>query len=160
TFDGKLLHFCGDAFEELPAPPGRSSRSLVPCVDARGTLWAVTEEYVSRFVAGRWVTTGLANSRADETRVTAGPSRGGGMWLWTRERIRKYRDGKVVFEGPGPGEALVVWNLCEDSAGAVWVCTNESGLYRFTADGTWRRFTKESGLPCDSVRCVFEDREH
>jgi signal transduction histidine kinase/ligand-binding sensor domain-containing protein/CheY-like chemotaxis protein len=160
TFDGKLLHFRGDSFEELPAPPGKAALSLVPCVDRRGVLWAVTEEFVSRFVGGQWDTTGLANTRPEENRITAGASRDGGMWLLTREKIRKYRDGAVVFEGPGPGEPLTVWNVCEDSSGAVWVCTNENGLYRFTSDGTWRHFAKENGLACDAVRSVFEDREH
>jgi signal transduction histidine kinase/ligand-binding sensor domain-containing protein/DNA-binding response OmpR family regulator len=160
TFSGKVLHFRGDSFEELPPPPGRPMVSLVPCVDDQGILWAITEEFVVRFTGGKWQTLAPVDVRANEKPISAGPSRDGGFWLLTQEHIRKYRHGRLEFDGPGPGKPLIVWSLYEDSAGAVWVCSNDDGLHRFTVDGNWRHFSKQSGLACDAVRCIFEDREH
>jgi signal transduction histidine kinase/ligand-binding sensor domain-containing protein/CheY-like chemotaxis protein/HPt (histidine-containing phosphotransfer) domain-containing protein len=159
TFNCKFLHFLGDGFEELPVPPGVLSRLLVPVVDEQGTVWAVTGEFISHYHDGRWQF--ITNeTRGEAQAVAAGPARDGGFWVLTRERIRKYRRGKLVFDRPGPSEGLTVWKAYEDSAGAVWFCCNDSGLHRFTTDGHWRNFTKQTSLGCDSVRCIFEDREN
>jgi signal transduction histidine kinase/ligand-binding sensor domain-containing protein/DNA-binding response OmpR family regulator len=160
TFDGKVLRFGSEGFEELPPPPIEPDHGIFPHVDDQGVLWAVAEEFAGRLVAGKWEEMVPASTWAREAWSTPGSSRDGGLWVVTAKRLRKYHAGRLVFEGAGPGENLGVWQLYEDSAGAVWLSTMEKGLYRFRPGGSWRHFTMENGLAYKIVRCVLEDREH
>src|SRR5262249_44745557 len=138
---------------------GHPLRGVFPHVDEQGTLWVVTESFIGRFVQGRWESEIQLNPWEKEARICAGTGRDGGLWMVSKERIRKYRGGRLEFEAAGPGEHFEVWQTYQDSAGDVWFCTIGSGLHRFTPGGSWRRITKKNGLAYEAVRCAFEDRE-
>ncbi len=159
TFDGKLLREGAGGFEQVPPPPTDPNSGLFPHLDEQGTLSVLGPSFVGRFVNGRWVASDLVRTWAREALLGAGSSRDGGIWVVTRDHIRKYRGGRQVLERPGPGKHFRVWQIYEDSAGAVWLCSMDQGLYRFTPDGGWRHLTKESGLAHNAIRCIFEDRE-
>jgi ligand-binding sensor domain-containing protein len=77
----------------------------------------------------------------------------------TAERVRRYRGTELEWEGPGPGVYFGAWQAREDSRGALWIGTMADGIWRLNPDGTWLHLTRADGLPSESVREVFEDRE-
>ncbi len=163
TFDGKVLRAHGDRFEELPPPPAYPLLGFVPHIDETGALWVVNPQFIGKFVDGRWQETipaaPLFEKRVKEKLVMAGTSRDGALWLATPQFLRKYRAGEVIFESLPPWPLRGLWSLHEDAAGAVWICSHDSGVYRLTSDGRWRHFTTGSGLSYHAARFVFEDRE-
>jgi len=55
-----------------------------------------------------------------------------------------------------------VWitHLLEDRQGTLWVGTNQNGVIELQ-NGIVRRYAHDSGLPSDSVQCLFADaRDH
>jgi PAS domain S-box-containing protein len=163
TFDGKVLRARGDRFEELSPPPAHPLLGFVPYVDEAGAFWVVNPQFIGKLVDGRWQETipvaPLFEKGEKEKLIMAGTSRDGALWLATSRFLRKYRAGRVISESPTPWPLQGLWSLHEDAAGAVWICTHNSGVYRFTSDGRWRHFTTGSGLSYHAARFVFEDRE-
>lgn len=85
--------------------------------------------------------------------------RSGRLWLTTDNgEMARYADG--VFEpvtderGHDPGR---VESWYEDADGVLWVGT-ETGLLRFQGS-QGRRYTREDGLPADTIRVVHRDRQ-
>jgi PAS domain S-box-containing protein len=163
TFDGKVLRFHADRFEELPQPPARWQLGFVPYVDHTGALWVINPQFIGKLVEGKWQATISASSlvKNDPLRlIMAGPSRRGGVWIATRTGLRRFDDsGRVVFETSVDWGSPGFWSLHEDSTGAVWVCSHNFGVYRLTPDGRWRHFTTGQGISYHAARFVFEDRE-
>ncbi len=121
-------------------------------VDGLGTFWAVGPGTVTRFdPAGgerrTWTITddlGLA-----ETMSTA-PARDGGVWLWSRDGIRRF-DGEPFQEmtpGPPGWDRYSPAELAEAPDGSLWAATPEGGLVRW--DGAaWK--TAPAGRPTEGA---------
>jgi PAS domain S-box-containing protein len=164
TWTGELARRRGDGFEALPPPPVDQTRGIFPYLDEQGELVAVCPEFVGKLVEGKWVETIPAATWKNEHYEGSGFAGDGGLWILTDEKLRKYRNGQLISDYPGPEvngskDDFGVWRILEDSHGAVWVCTMKSGLYRFSEEGGWRHFTTANGLANDSIRTTFEDRE-
>jgi len=62
-------------------------------------------------------------------------------------------------------EYLSVQSITDDSEGNLWIATNESGIIHCRFDQNTRsivsvrQITRQSGLPGENIRVVFEDRE-
>ena len=48
-----------------------------------------------------------------------------------------------------------VMDILADADGTLWFTTSRNGVLRRTADGAWRSFTMEDGLPSNYVNCLF-----
>jgi signal transduction histidine kinase/ligand-binding sensor domain-containing protein len=84
----------------------------------------------------------------------------GRLWLGTRKGLFNFDGVRFTTGALRSGVSLAdVWvtALHEDRAHALWIGTDESGLFRFER-GVLTRFTRRDGLPSDGVRCLFEDR--
>jgi PAS domain S-box-containing protein len=159
TFNGKIMRCFPDRFAELPPPSGSAGDGLLLHVAEDGGVWVVTPRFVGRLERGKWQETISARTWAKERFQGMASGRAGALWIITKERVRKYSGGKLVWEAPGAGQAYGVWQAVEDSQGTLWVGTMGNGLLRLTPDGRWRRFTKRDGLPANIVRSILEDRE-
>jgi PAS domain S-box-containing protein len=159
NFDGSVVRLRGDAFEALPPPPCDPLLGVFPNVDLAGTLWVVAPKFIGRFVHGTWESVIPIATWKDDLLLGAVRSHDGDLWVVTRGWVRKYRGAQLVFQAPGPGAVRGAWQVYEDSAGAVWVCSDSAGLYRFTREAGWRRFGTDDGLVYNGVRAIFEDRE-
>jgi ligand-binding sensor domain-containing protein/signal transduction histidine kinase len=97
---------------------------------------------------------------AESTVYSVIQTRDGYLWLGTQA-------GLVRFDGVGftPVESIYasaptnIWvrDLVQDQHGAIWIGTNESGIYRLE-HGSFTHFSQKDGLPSDSISTVLEGR--
>jgi diguanylate cyclase (GGDEF)-like protein len=81
----------------------------------------------------------------------------GMVWVGTmRGLYRMHGEVAVPYAGMEGMDQVAVLAMAEDSADALWVGTFGQGLHRF-ADGAWRSWTMEDGLPSDYVFSMAED---
>ena len=57
---------------------------------------------------------------------------------------------------PNPAPSVDVIAMAEDRAGNLWIGTEGSGLFRW-GQGQCRRYTREDGLPGNSIRSLYAD---
>jgi hypothetical protein len=93
TFDGKVLRFRGDGFEELPPPPADPKLGFVPYVDDQEVLWEVNPKFIGKFVSGKWQEMISAEALLKHEHggsppwIMAGTSRDGGLWIATSHHL-------------------------------------------------------------------------
>jgi ligand-binding sensor domain-containing protein/signal transduction histidine kinase len=154
----------GDArtFERVE-PFGPGAYNMAALVDAAGRVWLSLVQELFQFTAG-------ARQRysfpAPIRSLAQGP--GGQVWLATERGLYRFAapagaGGRGEWQGVGVelGPAQKLLALHVDSAGAVWLGTNQ-GLVKLGVDGMTRRqttYTVAQGLSDNHVRDVREDRE-
>ncbi|HWB95607.1 MAG TPA: two-component regulator propeller domain-containing protein, partial [Bryobacteraceae bacterium] len=165
SFDSKLFRVRGNRLEALPTPPGvpLNQRSYI-YVDDSDSLWLIDQRFVGKLVNGAWQPVVSPAALAQRDRVVGetdivGAGRGGDLWIATNQGLHLYRGGTMAFETRSPWPMPVIWSMYVDSTGMVWICTSGAGLFRYSRNGGWRRFTSQSGLSYDILRFAFEDRE-
>jgi len=57
---------------------------------------------------------------------------------------------------PNPAPSVDVIAMAEDKAGYLWIGTGASGLFRWR-NGECRRYTRDDGLPNNSIRSLYTD---
>lgn len=121
--------------------------------DSKGQLWFARGGAVGLFRAGRFVT--LLTFDANDVRI--GAARAGGIWIGAGDQLLRYEEGQAPAAvgklSPLTGEAAASV-LFEDRAGAVWIGTRASGLFRY--DGTHFERAETSHA---EILSVTEDRE-
>lgn len=80
----------------------------------------------------------------------------GYIWIGSYAGLTRY-DGDE-FEFVREGGLVNVVGMMTDSRGRLWIGTNDAGIARYE-DGEYTYFSKEDGLPSNSIRCFAEDRE-
>lgn len=80
----------------------------------------------------------------------------GTIWIGSYAGLTSY-DGTTFTFRKDSGIVSVTAMLC-DSQGRLWIGTNDKGIARYE-DGTFVYFDTSMGLPSDSIRCFYEDKE-
>ncbi len=182
TEEGGLyqLRIAGGRLQRHPLYAGRTQvRDPVKCIDedARGNLListlgnglfcldAATGD-VRRFSSRPGDASSLLH---DDVRCTCVDS-GGVIWIGTRSGINKVDPIQGFFTTYRPDEhnpaALsngMVYGLCEDREGIIWICTDGGGLNAFNRqNGEWHVYRSDphrrGTLVTDRLTSVFEDR--
>jgi len=97
---------------------------------------------------------------SDATVYSIVQTRDGYLWLGTQGGLVRFDGVRFTpVENIYPAAPTNIWirDLTEDPQGALWIATNESGVYRLD-HGAFTHFSQKDGLPSDSISCVIAGR--
>ncbi len=87
--------------------------------------------------------------------MVVAPSRSGGLWLSSGDKLQKYEDGQVTVISEFAGRrSAAVREIYEDHQGVLWLGTAAEGLFYFTEGGFVSVPTSHK-----KINCVMEDHE-
>ncbi len=156
-FDGKILKFQDEKFQEMPPPPGDSGNGYFGHVDREGYFWAAQNRFTGYWTGSEWVR--VAPDAVAGKEYGAASARDGGVWILQDDMLRKFNRAGQVFEVRVREQVQDFWSMIEGGSGDLWVCSYLNGVYQVKTNGNVVHYTTEIGLPHNSVRFVFEDRE-
>jgi PAS domain S-box-containing protein len=161
TFGGRIFRTTNDTLEQLPIPQGVGSHGCLGHVDRQGQVWAAesNSDFFGHWNGSAWVPSPLTNKLYPGFLTMASLKDGRLLVVKTNQFF--YLDAEEIslatrLEPPLP--ITNAWSANQDSAGNVWVSAD--GLFRITPSGQVTRYSEDSGLTYNSMRCTFEDREH
>jgi ligand-binding sensor domain-containing protein/signal transduction histidine kinase len=165
TRAGHIVRLVGSEFQDLPphaVPAG--NRTLMLAADARGGIWAGTDQGLARW-NGRWFET-MTPTNGEPTQEVSYllPVRDGGVWVLADGRLRKQVGRRWEAEadewrGLLGSASRRTMGMHEDHQGGVWFHHYGNGLFHVTPNGQFERLTSQDGLPGDRVWAWFEGRE-
>jgi len=135
---------------EIPSPSGHYFFAL----DARNRLWIGTGEYLGHYEGGKliWRPEKMGAS------VAIAPSRSGGLWINTSERLMKMENDVLseIISGPTWMEATdsSVQQLLEDRSGNLWIGTRRKGLWCLS-----KNKLQPIPTPADNITSLLQDSE-
>ena len=162
TFDGHILEFLGDHFQELPPPPGQKSEGLFAYVDQNNLLWVLDTEFFGSWSDGEWTEAKPSSffSNIDDDYAMA-PSRDGKAWVLDNDFLWLFSGNEASEKISLPEKCQSTWSLYEDSAGNIWIASNNTGLFFYDrTEGEWGHYTTDNLLTHNSLRFVFQDSEN
>ncbi len=157
---GRLIKFKGDRKTVFPV-------TLTPDVffrfhyeDRAGNMWFSTRDNEVYLVAGDAIRhyTRFDGITGPTPIKFAGEDSEGNVWLYSDRRVIRYSHGQftILTEKDGIESRHIRAVFC-DRDGAIWIGTNERGLYRLT-----RRFltaySERDGILSNIVYPIYEDR--
>ncbi|HUI65483.1 MAG TPA: two-component regulator propeller domain-containing protein [Bacteroidota bacterium] len=167
TDDGAFL-FDGESFVPLHVEAVPLSRGVeVVFKDHAGRIWLTTPHGVyltTEPSLSKW----LDVSPADTPSVSALADDGAGdIFLGTESGLRMMRFEAGALTGPvrtelpaelSPLARKSVQSLLSDNDGALWIGTQNNGLYQYSG-GFLANFTTANGLPANNILALMQDRE-
>lgn len=148
--------------------PIQNARQL--SLDAQGNSWTVSDNTLMRWkdgVSRTWLPPGLPDPEQNTIDVLQSvvPAADGSVWVGATQPSRglgllHLKDDKLqAFVAPGmDGRKMAVSLVYVDKRNALWVGTQDEGIYRYH-DGRVSRFRAQDGLTGDTLQGFFEDRE-
>ena len=124
--------------------------------DGRGRTWVASGEFLGWYHDGKLVPLNQPMSEVGTALIIA-PSRAGGLWIASAERLLRLDNdhATVVYDGPKwLAKRAGIQCLFEDSCGQLWIGTRRDGLYLY-AGGEFRKISLASRM----IQSVVEDTE-
>jgi signal transduction histidine kinase/ligand-binding sensor domain-containing protein len=155
TTAGSLLRWTPDGSVELfglETPVAARSKRFSFVTDAKGETWIASDDFLAVHRDGRFL-------RHPDTPAGPGllaPSRRGGAWYATTNRLFLLRDGQLLLqttEVPWKDDFGSVRHLAENASGEL-LLTGRRGLVRYQ-----NRSFETLPLPSSSLNYILEDRE-
>ncbi len=167
-----ISRFDGYAFTNFTTADGLPERHVNDFLETRsGAIYIATDGGLARLNP-----TGLANSPDNPFFTVMLPDNpkakqfnilfedeNGAIWAGTSGGLYKLseRDGFEAVdlsEPPNRDEEVAVSTIIKDRRGAMWIGTEESGLFRLLPNGEVERFTTANGLPDAHLTTLLEDK--
>ena len=125
-------------------------------VDGRGRTWVAIGEFLGWYHDGNLVPVNQPMTEIG-TAVLVAPSRSGGLWVSSAERLLRLDNDHAtpVCETPlWPAKRAGIQCLFEDSTGRLWVGTRREGLFIYSAGEV-----KKVALASRMIQSITEDTE-
>ena len=125
-----------------------------------GYLWVGTDEGLARFDGYEFVAFSKDSGALPDNSVSAltvGPS--GTLWIGTSQGLTGYSRGRFQTLTSRDGAPKgVITSLQEDHAGVLWIVAGDA--LTTLKNGKFTTYPKESLLPVETARVVYENRQH
>jgi signal transduction histidine kinase/ligand-binding sensor domain-containing protein len=148
----------------LPPSPALENRPItVLTSDAQGRVWVGTDRAVAQWQADHFEVMTPTNGEAllDVRRIV--PSGASNLWVEANGRMRRCAGRQWVAESEGwnreLGKLVSLRFLHGDPEGGLWAAAGDLGLIHVLPDGTFHRLTTRDGLPSNTVRFAYQDRD-
>ncbi len=141
----------------MDAPSPQVSNTILSIVaDDIGNIWVGTQVGMVRLSRTPVEVLSLPQA-ADSDFGTVSLDVDGSLWAASNQLVH-VEDGQAKpFRFPGLGDARAR-NLLRTRDGSLWIGTDGSGLFRFSA-GSTAHYTMLQGLPNNFIRCMIEARD-
>jgi signal transduction histidine kinase/ligand-binding sensor domain-containing protein len=155
-----LVEYRNGRFRAYTTKDGLPDASITNVyADPTGALWVVAGVYLAQYQNGKFTSFEPEMDIPVSSMRAACMDSHGNLWVAGFSRVAKRTGNKfVTFLAPGALEGVVVLTMMVDQRDHVWVGTN-SGAIELTPDGTVRKYGGGEGLPDESVRALWADRD-
>lgn len=146
--------------------PIEIGRQLI--ADEHGALWTVSDHKLMRWRSGSsrtWTPPGVKAEESVDVVHSLELARDGSVWVGAMlparglGLLRLVDDELQSYVTPQlDGRKLSVSPMLEDRNGALWIGTQDDGVYRLH-EGSVSHYGSAQGLSADTVQGLFEDRE-
>lgn len=164
--DGTVMRWRDQLRFTAPPEVFLSEPELRLVLDGSGVLWLV-HRYGFAAVTPQGIVpaeTGISLEGWGLQRTA--PARRGGLWVISELKLRRWQDGRWVedlgtslWETPEDAGRHFVSVLLELQDGRLLMGMNDGGVSLGVPGQKILRYTRQTGLPHDWIRCVTEDRE-
>jgi signal transduction histidine kinase/ligand-binding sensor domain-containing protein len=144
----------------IPALPGGVTHLISMARDRTGGFWIQRDSEVSTLIDDRLSRLNFGDAPPSPYIQGIGVSRGGGLWVTSESRLRKWNDNKWTEDlGPAPWEWSPAHTMIETRSKTLAVATANQGLYLVFPGSGFLQFSRTNGLSTDWVTSLCEDRE-
>jgi signal transduction histidine kinase/ligand-binding sensor domain-containing protein/CheY-like chemotaxis protein len=153
-----LTQFTHSAWLMEDGLPQNSVRAIAQTAD--GYLWLATQAGIVRFDGVRFTVFNTTNTPAltSSNVLALLTARDGSLWIGGYGGLTRLKGGTFTTYTTRDGLAHdVVYALCEDRQGNLWIGTQGGGLSRWR-DGRFTTLSTKDGLSNNFVRAIHEDR--
>jgi ligand-binding sensor domain-containing protein/signal transduction histidine kinase len=152
----------GNTRSLLPAPGLENQPIKVMTADASGRIWVGTDQGLASWQGNRFeaMTPTNGETRLSIRRIV--PSGKDSLWVEAGGRMRRCENRRWLAEceaWPELGSTSKLWFVQGDPKDGLWSDADDLGLIHVESNGALRTLTTQDGLPSDSVRLAFSDRE-
>ncbi|MEW6131180.1 MAG: diguanylate cyclase [Acidobacteriota bacterium] len=156
---GKLMRFKGGQQTSFPVQLTLDEFFRFRYEDRAGNIWFASRDNQVYLIAGDTLKhyTQVDGLPSYSTIKFAGEDLEGNVWLYSQRRVMRYRDGHftIYTAKDGINSKNIRAAFC-DRDGAIWVGTNENGLYRLTRQFL-TAYSQSDGLLANIVYPIIED---
>jgi signal transduction histidine kinase/ligand-binding sensor domain-containing protein len=148
----------------LPPPPALKGRQIkVLTADAQGRIWAGTDRALLQWRVDHFEEMTPTNGEAFLNIKRIIPSGASNLWVEANGRMRCCAGRQWLAEAEGwkrdLGQISALLFLHGDAEGGLWAAAGDLGLIHVLPDGTFHRLTTREGLPSNTIRFAYQDRD-
>ena len=131
--------------------------------DPEGQIWIGTDRILARWENDHFEEMTPTNGEVELNVKRIVSSGNGNLWVEANGRMRRCAAREWLAESQGWNQELGNYRnlrfLHGDDAGGLWSSAGDLGLIHVLADGTFHRLTTRDGLPSNSIRFAYQDRD-